>query len=90
MAIARPILDEYETLLSAAGYKVGLVMPSSIAVLPLCIQSPSQAERGITVVAKTAGSTLTVLLLDGGRVRLVRCVDLADENETNSPRATST
>ena len=81
VAIARPILDEYEALLSAAGYKVGMVMPSSIAVLPLC----THADRGISLVAKVAGSTLTVLLLDGARVRLVRCVDLADTNEAQQP-----
>lgn len=78
VAIARPILEEYETLLTAAGFKVGMVTPSSIAVLPLC----TQADRGISIVAKAAGSTLTVLLLDGPRVRLVRCVDLADENQS--------
>ncbi len=82
VAIARPILEEYETLLSAAGYKIGVVTPSSIAALPLC----AHAEHGITIVAKAAGSTLTVLLLDGPRVRLVRCVDLADENQVLPPR----
>ena len=77
VAIARPILEEYEALLAMAGYKIGMVMPSSIAILPLC----AHAEHGISIVAKAAGSTLTVLLLDGPRVRLVRCVDLADENQ---------
>jgi type IV pilus assembly protein PilM len=73
IAIARPILNEYETLFTDAGYRVGLVTPSSIAALPLC----ADAEPGLTVVAKAAGSTLSVLLLEQGRVRLVRCLDLA-------------
>jgi type IV pilus assembly protein PilM len=73
IAIARPILSEYETLFTAAGYRVGLVTPSSIAALPLCAGS----EPGLRVVAKVADSTLSVLLLEQGRVRLVRCLDLA-------------
>jgi type IV pilus assembly protein PilM len=73
IAIARPILTEYETLFTAAGYRVGLVTPSSIAVLPLC----AGPEPGLKVVAKVAGSTLSVLLLEQGRVRLVRCLDLS-------------
>jgi type IV pilus assembly protein PilM len=77
VSIAKPILDEYEALMKDAGYRVGLVMPSSMAALPLCVTE----ERGLTVVAKTAGSTLSVTLLDGGRVRLVRCLDLALSGE---------
>jgi type IV pilus assembly protein PilM len=89
VAIARPILDEYENLLTSAGYRVGVVMPSSIAALPLC----AGAERGLTVLAKAAGATLTITLLEAGRVRLVRCLDLAvaegeevpQDNETVLP-----
>jgi type IV pilus assembly protein PilM len=73
IAIAKPILSEYETLFTAAGFRVGLVTPSSIAALPLC----TGPGPGLTVVAKAAGSTLSVLLLEQGRVRLVRCLDLA-------------
>lgn len=79
VAIARPILDEYESIFAGAGYRVGLVTPSSIAMLPLC----PAAERGLTVLAKAAEATLTVLLLDEGRVRLVRCIDVAGENEAD-------
>ena len=78
IAIARPILTEYETLFTDAGYRVGVVTPSSIAALPLC----ASPEPGLTIVAKAAGSTLSVLLLEQGRVRLVRCLDLASgDNE---------
>lgn len=73
VAIARPILDEYEALFGDAGYRVGLVTPSSIAALPLW----SGPEPGLRLVAKSAGSILSVLLLEQGRVRLVRCLDLA-------------
>src|SRR5579875_3398052 len=77
VAIARPILEEYESVFTLAGYRVGLVTPSSLAALPLC----QGGEDGFTVLAKAAELTLTVLLLDRGRVRLVRCIDLAGEVE---------
>jgi type IV pilus assembly protein PilM len=73
IAIARPILDEYERIFTDAGYRVGLVTPSSIAALPLC----TNAGSGLTLLAKSAGSTFSVLLLEQGRVRVVRCLDLA-------------
>ena len=80
VAIAKPILDEYEGIFTAAGYRVGLVTPSCLATLRLC----SSVERGLTLLAKIAGSTLTVLLLENGRVRLVRCLDLAGNEDTPS------
>jgi type IV pilus assembly protein PilM len=86
VAIARPILEEYETLLISAGYRVGVVMPSSVAALRLC----SGAERGLTVLAKAAGSTLTVFLLESGLVRLVRCLDLAVAEGEDAPRDNET
>ena len=75
VSIARPILNEYEELLSEAGYRVGVVLPSSLAALRLC----PDAESGLTILAKIAGSTLSVLLIDAGHVRIVRCIDLAGE-----------
>jgi type IV pilus assembly protein PilM len=81
VAIARPILEEYEAMLVEAGYRVGLVMPSSIAALPLC----NSAQKGITLLAKSTGSTLAVLLLEQGRVRLVRSLDLTSEEDAVLP-----
>ena len=75
VCIARPILEEYEELLAAAGYRVGVVLPSSLAALRLC----PDAESGLSILAKIAGATLTVLLIDAGQVRIVRCIDLAGE-----------
>ncbi|MGH9638480.1 MAG: hypothetical protein ACRD3Y_00340 [Bryobacteraceae bacterium] len=77
VAIARPILEEYEAIFTSAGYRVGLVTPSSLAALPLC----PGGERGLTVLAKAAETTLTVLLLELGQVRLVRCIDISGEEE---------
>ena len=73
VAIARPILNEYEALFSDAGYRVGLVTPSSIGALGLCASN----EKGLVLLAKVAGSTVSALLLQQGRIRLVRCLDLA-------------
>lgn len=78
VAIARPILVEYESVLTEAGYRVGLVLPSTLAALPLFVSSQS----GLSLVMKTAGTTLSVLLLQGGRVRLARCLDLAAGEES--------
>ena len=74
VAIARPILLEYEELLSDAGYRLGLVTPSCVAALPLC----TEESNGLRMLTKVAGSILSVVLLDGPRVRLVRCLNLAD------------
>lgn len=77
VAIAKPILDEYEGIFTAAGYRVGLVTPSCLATLRLCVN----AEPGLTLLAKMAGSTLSVLLVESGRLRLVRCLDLAGHED---------
>lgn len=78
VAIARPILDEYENIFTDAGYRIGLVTPSSIATLRLCSGSAS----GLILLAKAAGSTLSVLLVHQNRVRLVRSLDMAAQDET--------
>jgi type IV pilus assembly protein PilM len=84
VAIARPILAEYESIFVEAGYRLGLVQPSSIAALRLC----DRGEGGLTLLVKAAGSTLSVILLDQGRVRLVRSLDLTgEEDEWQRPAA---
>lgn len=75
VAIARPILQEYELLLSDQGFRVGLVIPSSLAALPL--YGMAGQGGGITLVAKIAGSTISVLLNEQGRLRLIRSLDLS-------------
>jgi type IV pilus assembly protein PilM len=82
VAIARPILDEYERIFTDAGYRVGLVTPSCIATLPLC----GDAKSGLTLLAKAAGATLSVLLIEDGQVRLVRCLDLAGSEGEEAER----
>ena len=82
IAIARPILDEYERIFTEAGYRVGLVTPSCMATMRLCTGTAS----GLTLLAKAAGATLSVLLMENGRVRLVRCLDLTSGEEDSVER----
>lgn len=82
VAIAKPILAEYESIVAGAGYRLGLVQPSSIAALRLC----DHGEKGLTLLVKAAGPILSVILLDQGRVRLVRSIDLTgEESEWQRP-----
>ena len=77
VAIARPILEEYESIFTEAGYRIGLVTPSSLATLRLC----AGAEKELTLLAKAAGSTLSVLLMEQSRLRLVRSLDFEGADE---------
>ncbi len=76
VAIANPILQEYEAIFVEAGHRVGMVVPSLIAALPFCETLP----EGITLLAKSAGSTLSIGLIEQGKLRLVRCIDLSSED----------
>jgi type IV pilus assembly protein PilM len=80
VAIASPILREYESIFVEAGHRVGLVVPSLIAALPFC----ETEHEGITLLAKSTGSTLSMGLIEQGRVRLVRCLDLSTEENADA------
>lgn len=82
VAIARPILEEYEGLLTEAGFRLGLVVPSCLAALRLC----EEGQPGLTLLMKAAGATISVVLTEGGRVRLIRCLDLTG-NELEEERS---
>jgi type IV pilus assembly protein PilM len=82
VAIAQPILQEYESVFVDAGYRVGIVVPSVIAALPFC----HDASKGITLLVKSAGTTLSMVLLEQQRVRLVRCLDLTDDGQEETGR----
>jgi type IV pilus assembly protein PilM len=88
VAIARPILDEYEALFVEAGYRVGVVMPSCLATLRLC----DSAGTGLSLLIKAAGANVSVVLFEESRVHLVRCLDLTGsdlaetEGESESDR----
>lgn len=76
VAIANPILHEYESIFVEAGHRVGMVVPSLIAAMPFC----ETVSEGITLLAKSAGSTLSIGLIEQGHLRLVRCIDLSSED----------
>ena len=76
VAVANPILHEYESIFAEAGHRVGLVVPSLIAALPFC----EIDSEGLTLLAKGAGSTLSIGLIEQGHLRLVRCIDLSSQD----------
>jgi type IV pilus assembly protein PilM len=76
VAIDRNVLSEYERVFVNAGFRVGLVTPSSLACLPLC--RVNAEEQVLTLLLKLSGSILTVMLIDGEAIRLVRCVDFTE------------
>jgi len=64
------VISRYEAPFRAAGLNPGLVTTSALATLNLV-----EAD-GITVVAKVAGGVLTVMVLEHGRLKLVRCLEV--------------
>ncbi len=92
VAIDRSILSEYEGVFTAVGFRVGLVVPSSVACLPLCSSvaapapSSSPALPGVTLLLKLSGAILTAMLLDGDKIRLIRCVDFSEPLSEEQPK----
>jgi type IV pilus assembly protein PilM len=64
------IVARYEAPFRAIGMNPGLVTTSTLAALELA------PETGLSVMAKLAGSVLTVPVRDKGRLRLVRCLEV--------------
>jgi len=65
------VIARYEAPFRAAGLNPGLVTTSSLAALNLI------EDGGVTVVAKVSGHVLTVMVLHHGRLKLVRCLEIA-------------
>jgi len=68
--MACEIIARYEAPFRQLGIHPGYITTSSLAALNLL-----KADR-VTIVAKLSGRTLTVLVLDGGVVKLARCVEM--------------
>jgi type IV pilus assembly protein PilM len=64
------VISRYEAPFRAAGMNPGLVTTSSLVSLNLV------EDGGITVVAKITGRVLTVMVLQNGRLKLVRCLEV--------------
>ena len=73
--VAMEIVMRYEAPLRAAGFVPGYVTTSALAMLNLL------APEGVTLVVKLNGPTLTVMVLDGSVVKLVRCVEIAEVSQ---------
>ena len=74
IAVVAPvdIIARYEAPFRAAGMNPGFVTTSSLAMLRLV------DARQVTVVAKLSGTILTLLVLNGGVLKLIRCLELGD------------
>lgn len=68
------IIARYEAPFRSAGLTPGLVLTSSVAVLPLVLPHATAARP--TAVAKLTDRVLTILVLDRGVVKLIRCLEL--------------
>jgi type IV pilus assembly protein PilM len=64
------IVSRYEAPFRAVGLNPGLVTTSALAALELA------PESGLSVMAKMAGTVLTVPVRDKGHLRLVRCLEV--------------
>ena len=66
------IVARYEAPFRAAGMNPGFVTTSSLAALQLV------EGRQVMVVAKRSGNVLTLMVLNGGVLKLIRCLELGD------------
>jgi type IV pilus assembly protein PilM len=71
------IVARYEAPFRAAGFHPGQVTTSTLAALQMVI------PEGIAVFAKLSGRILTLAVLDGATLKLVRCVELGDGDRTS-------
>jgi len=74
---ALEIVARYEAAFRSAGFEPGYVTTSTLVALDLV---PGDGPR---VMAKLSGDVLTVVVIEDGRIKLMRCVQLArlDEQE---------
>lgn len=71
-ASALEIVARYEAAFRAAGFQPGFVTTSTLASMDLV------AADSLAVAAKLSGRVLTVSLSEGPRLRLMRCMELAE------------
>jgi len=68
------IVARYEAPFRAAGLNPGLVITSSLAALSMV------RETALTVIAKLSGKTLSILVVQAGALKLVRCLELSSRS----------
>lgn len=72
--VSLEIIARYEAPFRAAGLHPGLITTSSVATLDLV------REPGVTLAARLSGRQLSLSVIETGRLKLVRCVELAAVN----------
>jgi len=70
--VPQEIVIRYEAPFRAAGFQPGEVTTSALAALHMV------KPEGITMLAKLAGQTLSVMVLLGSTLKLARCVELPE------------
>jgi type IV pilus assembly protein PilM len=73
------IIARYEAPFRAAGFAPGLVTTSILAALQLADSKP-----GVSIVAKLLGRTLSLAVVEGRVVRLLRCIEVEDDSGSES------
>jgi type IV pilus assembly protein PilM len=66
------IVARYEAPFRAAGMNPGFVTTSALAMLALV------EGRELTVIAKLSGKVLTLMVVNGGILKLIRCIEYGD------------
>jgi type IV pilus assembly protein PilM len=78
VAMPKDVLNEYEDIVTAAGYLPGAVLPSTLAALA----GLDEAEAPVLVVNAGPGA-VTTAIVRGGVLLLHRSVDMAGESRVN-------
>lgn len=74
--VSLEVLARYEALFRAAGFQPGDVTVSALAALNLY-----RGDEGVDILAKLAGTSLTVMAVASGRLKLFRCLALEEASE---------
>jgi type IV pilus assembly protein PilM len=74
------VAAHYEAPFRAAGIHCGLLTISALQALPLAPETPPPGDAPI-IEAKLSGRVLAVSLLNGGSLRMFRCVELPSLDE---------
>jgi type IV pilus assembly protein PilM len=81
VAIPREVLAEYESVVTAAGYLPGSVLPSTLATLAALGVESSTADGAATLVVNASGTQVTTAIVRGGVLLLHRTLELELEPE---------
>lgn len=78
--INREVASHYEAPFRAAGFQCGIVTLSALSALSLQGE-PGDEQASPSVVAKMSGNVMSLSLLEGTALRMLRCVQLHESGE---------